>query len=376
MKTSIPDAAATASTAQRVPAEVGWHRWSLIWLGFLLLPLGRDVRGWLATAGAVVLFLPLHFWGARLQGPLLWLNRALVFALGVALFPFNAFAHTLFLYAGMPGYVGKARESISIMITVVLASYAYFAWHQLNGIYYGLVSVIVLGLGSAILAARANQETQQTIAGKDSQIERLAKRAERERIARDLHDLLGHTLSLIAIKAELAGKLASMRDERSISEISEIGRIARDALAQVRTAIAGIRRVGVMEALRSSQAMLEASGVETQVLCEPVPALNQSQETALAQALLEACTNIVRHADATSAAIGLQTDSNGVRMWIDDNGKGGLIQPGNGLRGMAERVKAVGGVMEFAELKPGMRLIVSLPRQPDSDAAQAAEGAA
>jgi two-component system sensor histidine kinase DesK len=250
------------------------------------------------------------------------------------------------------------------MITVLLASFGYFAWHQMSGLYYGLVAVIVLGVGSATLAARANRETQQAIAGKDSEIERLAKRAERERIARDLHDLLGHTLSLVAIKADLAGRFVAMGDERSVTEIEQIGRIARDALAQVREAIAGLRRVGLRDALRASRTMLEASGLETRVQDDPVPNLSDAQEIALAQAVLEASTNIVRHSGASRAAIGLLLDSDSVGVRIDDNGKGGCIEPGNGLRGMGERLRALGGKLEHQDLNPGLRLTATLPLKP------------
>ena len=364
MSQSMPDNAISAPSPVTQWSQLHWHRWSLVWLGFLLLPLGRDARAWLATGGAIALFVPLHFWELRLQGPLLWLNRALVFAVGVLLFPFNGFAHTFFLYAGMPTRSGKYRESIGLMITVLLASFGYFAWHQMSGLYYGLVAVIVLGVGSATLAARANRETQQTIAGKDSEIERLAKRAERERIARDLHDLLGHTLSLVAIKADLAGRFVAMGDERSISEIEQIGRIARDALAQVREAIAGLRRVGLRDALRASRTMLEASGLETRVQDDPVPNLSDAQEIALAQAVLEASTNIVRHSGASRAAIGLLLDSDSVGVRIDDNGKGGCIEPGNGLRGMGERLRALGGKLEHQDLNPGLRLTATLPLKP------------
>jgi two-component system sensor histidine kinase DesK len=334
----------------------------LVWLGFLLVPAaGLTASDWLATCVAAAMLALLHLWSFRHNGPRLWLSRLAMFGIGVALFPYNSFAHTFFIYAGLPLTRARTRESIIIMALTVAASYVYFTWHQMDTAYFALVAVIVLGLGGAILYSEAEERTRVTIAGKDQEIQRLAKLAERERIARDLHDLLGHTLSLIAIKAELAHKLLSQNDLRADNEMREVAAVARKSLAEVRQAIAGLRSIGLLEAVRTADALLRAAGLKTNLGIQPLPTLVSAQEHALSQALLEATTNIVRHADASEAAITISCSDDRIALSVDDNGSGNDILPGNGLTGMRERLKAVAGKLEISNLAPGVRIRVELP---------------
>jgi hypothetical protein len=108
----------------------------LIWLGFLMLPLQRDQPlVWYATGGAVAVFLALYFWGFHKTGPQLWASR-------FSLFPYNGFAHTFFMYAGIPGASAKTRESAAIIGLTLLGSYIYFTWQHMDSLYFGLVSIV------------------------------------------------------------------------------------------------------------------------------------------------------------------------------------------------------------------------------------------
>jgi two-component system sensor histidine kinase DesK len=335
----------------------------LLWLGFLLIPLQHAKREeWLATAGAIALFLALYFWGFHKSGPPLWATRLATFGLGISLFPYNAFAHTLFIYAAIPGAQAKTRESVVIMALTLIGSYTYFAWQQVDSLYFGLVLVLVLGLGASILVARANRASQQALAGKDLEIARLAKVAERERIARDIHDLLGHTLSLIAIKAELAYKLAAREQAQAAVEMREVAEVARKSLADVRGAIAGLRSIGLLEALKATDSLLRAAGLETTVHpAANLPALTDVQESALAQSLLEAGTNVVRHAQATQVSLSINHGDSKVSICVQDNGRGGQVVPGNGLNGMRERMRALNGSVSISALQPGLSVLAELP---------------
>jgi two-component system sensor histidine kinase DesK len=335
----------------------------LLWLGFLLLPLQRDKpQEWYATGGAVAVFLALYFWGFHKTGPQLWASRLAIFGLGVSLFPYNGFAHTFFMYAGIPGASAKTRESVAIIGLTIIGSYAYFTWQHMDSLYFGLVSIIVLGLGASILVARANRLSQLALAGKDVEIARLAKVAERERIARDMHDLLGHTLSLIAIKAELAYKLADKNQAQAAVEMREVAEVARKSLAEVRQTISGLRSIGVLEALHATNSLLRAAGLETRL--QPVPTLppmTDAQQSALAQSLLEAGTNVVRHAQATEVFLAIVCDASKVSVHVRDNGLGGAVSPGNGLNGMRERLRAQNGTVSISALQPGLEVVAELP---------------
>jgi two-component system, NarL family, sensor histidine kinase DesK len=191
------------------------------------------------------------------------------------------------------------------------------------------------------------------------QIEHLARVVERERIARDLHDVLGHTLSVVILKSELAGKLMENDPERAAKEIGDVEQISREALAEVRNAIGGYRAGGLEEEFARAASTLETAGVIPD--CQSVPvALSAAQETVLALAVREAVTNVVRHARAGRCQVRLAQVDGHCKLEIQDDGRGGSQVEGNGIRGMRERVEALGGTLG-RETNAGTRLTILLP---------------
>jgi two-component system sensor histidine kinase DesK len=176
--------------------------------------------------------------------------------------------------------------------------------------------------------------------------------AERERIGRDLHDLLGHTLSVVALKSELARKLIDRDLDAARMEIGEVERVARDALSQVRNAVTGIRSTALSAELIAATALLEAQGVKVKCETEQVK-LPHAQETALALSLREAATNIRRHSGASGVTIRVMKEPMAVVVEVADDGRGGKIVPGNGLNGMRERLGCVGGSLSLSPNKDG-----------------------
>ncbi|MBL8947609.1 MAG: hypothetical protein JNK45_30840, partial [Myxococcales bacterium] len=176
-----------------------------------------------------------------------------------------------------------------------------------------------------------------------------ARIAERERIARDLHDLLGHSLSIIALKSELAERIAADDPDRAGRELRDVQQVARDALAEVRIAVRGYRvgsGAGLRQELDRARTALAAAGVELACSVDPElvgPALDAAREGALALALREAATNIVRHAKATRCDVAFFDDGRHYGIVITDDGRGGDARPGHGLQGMRTRVEALGG---------------------------------
>jgi len=203
------------------------------------------------------------------------------------------------------------------------------------------------------------------------EVRRLAALAERERIGRDLHDLLGHTLSLVALKSELAGKLLLRGDspqarEAAHREIVEVSRVARDALAQVRSAVTGIRATGLAAELVSAKLLLDSDGIAFVSDIDPRTsdprALPSKVETALAMTLREAVTNLQRHAQAREARIAIALTDGEAVLRIADDGRGGVIVPGNGLDGMRQRIEALGGRLRIDSRKgEGTRIEAHVP---------------
>lgn len=231
-----------------------------------------------------------------------------------------------------------------------------FPWQAIFSV--PLVSFIV---GIIINAESTSEEKDAQLQLSHDEVRRLAATAERERIGRDLHDLLGHTLSLITLKLELSRKLFDRDSEAARREMTEAEAVARHALAEVRSAVSGMRAGDLAAELASARLLLESSGIAVQY-GHPPSDLPESVECGLCLILREAATNIARHAQATSATIELAREHAHVRLSIVDNGRGGVDRDGNGLAGMRERVAALRGTLElFSPRGGGTRLVVRAP---------------
>lgn len=282
-------------------------------------------------------------------------------AMAATLIPFH---HTgvgcLLVYAIAAGGFATSRKRVLTLMAVALALLALWVLHlHLPIAFWGsmLLLIVLIGFGNHF-AALAHCTTER-LRRADAEIEHLAKVAERERIARDLHDLLGHTLSLITLKAELARKLVDRDPEQAKQEMLDVERTSRAALADVREAISGYRGQGLAAEVVRARKTLETAGITVQVEMAELP-LTPAQETVLALALREAVTNVVRHAQAQQCSVRLRREQDRCILEIADNGRGGEAPEGNGLRGMRERLEALGGSLE-RQAQAGTRLVIQLP---------------
>jgi len=202
--------------------------------------------------------------------------------------------------------------------------------------------IVTFIIGLIINAERMSEEKDAELRLSHDEVRRLAANAERERIGRDLHDLLGHTLSLITLKLELSRKLFDRDSEAARREMTEAEAVARHALAEVRAAVTGIRATDLAAELASARLLLASSRVHLDYELT-VAALPEVVERHLALVIREASTNIVRHARASESRIRLRSEGDQVVLEVCDNGRGGIVEDGNGLRGMRERVRTIGG---------------------------------
>ena len=224
---------------------------------------------------------------------------------------------------------------------LVYARWLGYPWISL--VWMPTITVII---GLITLVERMNRQRDAALRLSHEEVRRLAALAERERIGRDLHDLLGHTLSMVALKADLAARLLARDADAARREIAEVGQVARGALAQVRGAVSGIRAAGIAAELASARLLLETDGIAFDYRVEAGAAgdaLPAPVETALAMAVREAATNIQRHAGARTARASFAVEGGEAVLRMADDGHGGAIVPGNGLAGMRERVEAVRG---------------------------------
>ena len=350
---------------------LGWMPvYCLLYLAFLFLP---ALLGWLdagqllLTAATVPPFLWFYFRAYSRSGWAILPSVLGIALLAYVLVPVNIFANTYMIYvAGCLPFLGRLPLAIGLY-GVLLGVFTLESWlldqRMLSAFVAGVVGVAVCAANHHLLLKhRKDAELRLS----HEEIRRLAQVAERERIGRDLHDLLGHTLSLIALKSELARKLIARDPPAARAEIVEVERVARDALSQVRRAVTGIRSAALKPELASARLMLDGAGVEFRYSLAELP-LSAAQETCLALVLREAITNVHRHAHAQRVEARLRRERDEAVLTVIDDGRGGVGEPGNGLRGMEERLRAFGGTLRLVSPRAeGTRLVATLPLPPEA----------
>lgn len=225
----------------------------------------------------------------------------------------------------------------------------------------GMVISTLLG-GFAMTGVRELVRTTVELRKARATVAQLAANEERLRLARDLHDLLGHSLSLITLKSELAGRLLPARPEAAARQVGEIEQVGRQALADVREAVSGYRRPTLAGELAGAEVALRAAGIEPTLPARPpeeaAGLLAEDGGAALAWVLREAVTNVVRHSGARHCLVtlGVRQSLSGplLELRVEDDGQGGAGGPyGNGLTGMTERLDQVGGRLDTGSARTG-----------------------
>ncbi|MGW3146703.1 sensor histidine kinase [Streptomyces sp. NPDC001177] len=359
--------------------------WIGVWLVFLSAPVhdlvsGKHtttgtVGGWLGLAVFVGVYLTLVF---RDMG-----SPATPGRVGVLIAVLGVLATLLSFMLGAPWLALYCYVSVACGATLPLRAACWAIPGTagvllLVGLHVGeqhaldlLILVILIGFAmtGVVQLVRTTIELRKARAT----VAQLAANEERLRLARDLHDLLGHSLSLITLKSELAGRMLPDHPDKAAQQVADIEQVSRQALVDVREAVTGYRRPRLAAELAGAQVALTAAGVTAEVPAEP--ALNgvpEDGESALAWALREAVTNVVRHSGAGRCTVELlrrQTlDGLVLELSVEDDGSGGSGKgPGNGLTGLTERLEKVGGTLEAGRVRHGFRLVARVPTAPGVD---------
>jgi two-component system sensor histidine kinase DesK len=345
------------------------HGWSpllwLLYLGFFFIQpvmAHPGLRIWLLDLTGVAVFLVLYIGLFALENPKDWVHIGGMVLLGLLFQPINGGACTFFIFACamLPFCVQRQKVAWTGLFTICAIAAVQCLLLHIYGwtMFYSALFPLIIGAGNTFFAERNRMNRRLRKANEE--IEHLAKVAERERIARDLHDVLGHTLSVITLKSELAGKLIERDPERAGKEIREVEQISRQALSDVRDAIRGYRAKGLVAELAQAKSILETAGLTVQCDTATTMKLPAVQESVLALAVREAVTNVVRHANARSCRLRLEQQNGSCRLEIADDGQGFSSIEGNGLRGMRERVEMLGGTLERRN-SSGTTLMITLP---------------
>lgn len=348
--------------------NLGWtpYAWLVYSIPFLVqtLEFRHDLPTFAGNMGAYALFLVLYFLGYWVAGRRLVGVICAMTLLGVITVPVNTYGSTFFIYAAaMVAFIEPERPRLLHLGIYVAAVSVYGLLSDQRAWFYIPATVFTLLVGGVNIHYAQVWVSNSRLRLAHGEIEHLAKVAERERIARDLHDVLGHTLSVIALKSELAGKLLERDPARAAQEIREVNDVARDALAQVRSAVTGYRSAGLSAEFAAMRKAFDTAGVALQVEADALT-LPPAHENALALVVREASTNVLRHAHAKTCRVRLVHQNNVALLEILDDGLGGDAREGNGLLGMRERIAALGGSL-VRDGRSGMRLEITLPLRPE-----------
>ncbi len=348
-----------------------WTVWVFIVPTFT--PEGYDLRWALLTALSYPSFMALYLGAYQATRRWVGLCALGIVALCFALLPWYPSGLSYFVFGCVLLGAGVERPLWVYLAQVLALNLGLILFARGLGYPWGSLAwmpVTALVIGVLVHVERGNKRRDVALRLSHEEVRRLAATAERERIGRDLHDLLGHTLSLITLKLELARKLSERDPAASRREMAEAECVARDALAEVRSAVTGFRAADLAGELASARLLLELSQVHLDY--DPPPPLPADTERPLALVLREAATNIARHAHATQARIGFVREADALLLRIEDNGRGGAVEDGNGLRGMRERVAALGGTLSIESPKgQGTRVLLRIPCKRQAAAAVA-----
>jgi two-component system sensor histidine kinase DesK len=255
------------------------------------------------------------------------------------------------------GIAGAALRTRAAIFVIGLSAIGITAIGLLNGflareIFQSVVIALVVGLFT--LGLRRMIDTNDELAATRAQLADLAVVNERLRIARDLHDLLGHSLTVIRAKSELATRIGPADPDRAIHEMVEVEEIARQSLVDVRAAVANYRRPTLAAERANARMALAAAGIAADFHDDDV-ALSPDADETLAWVLREAVTNVVRHSGAARCHVRTCHDGTTVRLEVVDEGKGApsVGSDGSGLIGLRERVAAVGGTLDVGAAEEG-----------------------
>jgi two-component system sensor histidine kinase DesK len=331
----------------------GWVM-SSIWLVFLLFPLtaaftAETSWGWRSFGVAAILaFAAVYVYGLiRIGRTDTWaqVNRlgwrcvaVLVSLTGVAalVVGLDALGMVTFIIAfamfSLPWAAALAVGGTGLAVAVLMP----LAMGMLAQTWFLLPIIVLVGVASALIRV-----LDQRVMDHQEMARQVALVAERERVARDVHDVLGHSLTVVTVKAELAQRLVDTDPERAKAELAQIQSLTREALAELRTTVAGLRVARLGDELTAARAALADAGVFAQLPPDP-SVVDPRHRILLAWVLREAATNVVRHSGAARCTV----DVGPSVLTVTDDGRGCSGHPeGNGLRGVRERVTAAGGVL-------------------------------
>jgi two-component system, NarL family, sensor histidine kinase DesK len=318
--------------------RAGWFEWTAttvilaVVLALFLAALTYEYRRVAAGICVALLLIAIGFLAYRPSG-------ALYFPVAAA-----------FVAAAVGGSIGVSMTIVSAIAVLFGAEWCMLYLDGSQGAVLPLIvaaQIFISGIGGTVAVRQARE------------LQRRDKASERERIAKDLHDVLGQSLASLALKAELARRVFHTDPKRALLEIGDVERIARQGLEEVRGAIHGYYAGDIYAELERAESLLKAADVNVERRCEHLE-MQPAEERVLALIVREAVTNVLRHSQAKACRLALFRSEDAYRLEISDNGRGGKHEEGIGMRSIRTRAEALGGTAVWSSAI-GTQLSVNLP---------------
>jgi len=336
------------------------------------------------VAFCAVYILVLGHWDSRPSQARLGLAVIALIAVLACLFYGSDWTSLWIYVSAATGFVISGRRAAMLAVVAVAGGYLLMSRisHESAGNYW-IVLLPVLLTGWAMIGFRMQITLMKELRQARETVAKLAANEERLRLARDMHDLTGQSLSLITLKSELAAKRIARLPESAdlaavLNEVTDIGRVSRQTLQDIREAVSGYRRPTVAIEIITARTSLDAAGIhldDDPALTMRSGTFDPDAEAALAWCLREAATNVIRHSGAANCQIRLTERAGEFSLEVSDDGRGlsvssgaGSLPAGTGLHGMSERLSAVGGrfaVSTAGRDGRGFRLIATVPAAPE-----------
>jgi two-component system sensor histidine kinase DesK len=348
----------------------GFSRWApLVFFAFVLVgPIftpDPEPQDWLLAIGVVAVALP-TFVVAEMRG---WDvgGATVLMVLALATAPFDSTAiMALPIYAAALLARSATEQTLRLRLSVITAlTLTGFLLSSIPWPFriFILIPVIMIWvIGSAVFHDVSRDHRAVALRAENRRVAHLATIAERERIARDVHDIAGQALTAIIVRSQLVQRLVGTDLTRAAEEADEVERIARDALSSIRQSVAGWHQASLLDELSVARDSLAAAGIELKPSGDFEVDLAPSVENVLALGLREAVTNVLRHANAATVTARIDSEDGGVSLTVIDDGIGPAKGTGSGIQGMRERVIAAGGTLVFGPgLTGGTELRIDMP---------------
>lgn len=302
-----------------------------------------------AVISGLIMFLVCYFRAHWVSGEQLAICIAGIFGIGVAMAQINFGASVFFVYAGVFCAQFKTHRTALGALIFVICSVGLFSAVTEQSTYFWIPAMLfsfIIGL-MTVHQAEVDRKNK-ALKLSEQQIEALAKTAERERIGRDLHDILGHSLSVITLKSELASKMIDkgISMDKIRDEIKAVELLSRETLAQVRGAVSGYNQATIDTELLQAKVATDAANIKLVTDIAPIN-LNWELESQLALIIREAITNVIRHADTTTTWVSLRKSEDTIELSIKDQGSMKDYKANAGINNMRERIGKVGGALSI-----------------------------